>query len=105
VTSRFACRLGARDGTFAGGARCCVNCLTGLAKRSIRAIFSGERADLKGERGRVRELWDFGERIVEVGGAGPLRETVRVAFVFATVVVAVLTRFLGVGKVLRLGGF
>ena len=98
VSGRFACRLGARDDALAGGARCCVDCLTGLARRSIRAVFSGERAVLKGERGRVRELWDLGERIVEVEGAGPLRETVRVAFVFATVVVAVLARFLGLGR-------
>ena len=54
---------------------------------------------MKGERGRVRELWDLGERTVE--GRRFLRDAVRVALVLAVkdvVVVVVLVRFLGFAR-------
>ena len=55
---------------------------------------------MNGERGRVRELWDLGERTVE--GGRFLRDAVRVALVLAVtvvvVVVVVLVRFLGFAR-------
>lgn len=87
-------RLGARepgplDTVVVGG-------FVGL--RNLEDSFSP--VGLMGDLGKVRELWERGERMP--GGAGTLREAVREAgFVFADVV-AVLVRFLGLGR--SLGG-
>ena len=62
------------------------------------AGFSGEVA-LNGDLGRVRELWNLGDRTVDVDGCRTLREVVRVAFVFAcAAVVWVLARFFGFAR-------
>jgi hypothetical protein len=86
---RFACvRLAVRFPMAGAGGG-----LIGLAGRIVG--FSGGAPDgLKGERGRVRELWDLGERTVE---GTTLREAVRDAFALV-IVVAVLARFFGLGR-------
>jgi hypothetical protein len=66
--------------------------LVGLAGRTVG--FSGALpAGLKGDRGRVRELWDLGERTAE---GTTLRDAVRAAFVFAAAVA--LARFFGLAR-------
>lgn len=87
---RLPCRLGTRE-VGLGGARCCIDGLTGLIGR-MAAGFSGTTG-LNGERGRVRELCDFGERTLE---GTTFRDAVRVAFMFAAV--AVLVRFFGFAR-------
>lgn len=91
---RLVCRLGAREDGFEDMALVCVTIgFTGLAGRAVvNAGFSGEVC-LSGDRGRVREFAERGERTV--GGA--LLDAVRVAFVFACAV-AVLVRFFGFAK-------
>ena len=63
--------------------------------------FSGDAPTLKGERGSVRELWDFGDKIVDAGpflllGAFVLAcWTIVIVVVF---VVVVLARFFGFAR-------
>ena len=66
--------------------------------------FSGDPPALKGERGRVLELWDLGDKIVDVGAARGflLREALVLAWFVAVAVAgfraAVLARFFGLAR-------
>jgi hypothetical protein len=72
--------------------------LTGLMGRWRNDDFSGDApAGLNGERGRVRELCDLGDKTPPDGATTtPFRETVRVALVLAAA--AVFARFFGLAK-------
>lgn len=79
-------RLGTRETSFE--AACRIDALIGLTGRMACAFSkAGAGPALTGERDSVRELWDLGDRTVEVT---TVRDAARVAFVFA---VAVLARF------------
>lgn len=95
--------LGGGAAFFAACCRLAVLAAAGLAGLIGRAGkgFSGDVAipeGLTGERGRVRELCDLGDRTVEGwSGLALAREAVRVALVFAVAAV-VFARFFAIGR-------
>ena len=96
VAVRFVWRLGAREGAFVGAAAVAAG-LIGLVGRDIIEGFS---SGFTGERGRVRELCERGDRTAD---GTILRDAARGAFEFAAVVVVdgavvvvvIFVRFLG----------
>lgn len=76
-------------------ARAASDGLTGLVGRGRpKWAFSGEPPSLNGERGRVRELWDLGDRTVD---GTTFFDAVHVALVFAGAA-TVFDRFFGLGR-------
>jgi hypothetical protein len=104
VPGRLVCLLGAREEGFDD-----VGAVDFIGLDDFTAmddVFSANE-DLSGDRGGTREFRDFGDSTVVVVAMAPLRDVGRVGFASAAgaVVIAVFTRFFGLGSSARASAF
>jgi hypothetical protein len=104
VPGLLVCLLGAREDGFDDVGAVDFTGLEDFA--AMDDVFSANE-DLSGDRGGTRGLWDLGDSTVVVVAMAPLRDAGRVGFASAVgaVVIAVLTRFFGLGSSARASAF